>query len=1045
VPGRRTERFLTAVLFTDIVGSTEVAAELGDRGWRELVQEHHRLVRAALQRHHGREVDTAGDGFFAIFDAPAEAAECALDAAEAVQALGIQIRAGIHVGEVEQMGAKVGGIAVPTAARIMAAAGGSEVLASGTVRDLAAGSGLYFEDRGERELKGVPGSWRLYAVTRSSAAPTVTEAPAAQTPEDRAARRAAAIRRSEARPFWQRHPRASAGVAVVLALAVAAAGALVWSPWRPKALAGVAENAIGVIDPGRNEIVGQASLDDQPAAIAVGDGSVWVTNQGSNTVSRVNPSTQAVVDSIDVGKGPVGVATSNGSVWVADSGARSVSRINVATGHVVATIATGNSPTAIAVGSGGVWVANTGDGTITRIDLASGHAAPAVSVGSLPDALAIDGTGLWVASQDGATVSHLDPTSGAALAAPIPVGSRPGAITLGAGSVWVANTGDGTVSRIDPKQDRVTGTVVVGGAPAGLAMDGTTLWVADATGAVERVDTAASSGGTPIRVATVSAPQAIAIAGHEVWFASRASEASHRGGILRVVSRDPIALDPNAFTVAEFQSLIGDGLVGYRRIAGIAGSQLLPHLAIAITPPTDGGLTYAFHLRSGLRYSNGTPLLASDFVYAMERVFQVADPDFGNVGASFYASVVGAEACMPAPVKDCDLSQGVVADDAARSVTFHLTKPDPDFLYKLAIDFAFPVRKGTVPDNAFASKPYPGIGPYQVASASATTIRLTRNPNFRSWDQQVRPAGFVDEMLWTSGIDPEEQVKMVEAGTADYMVDQIPADAFATLETNFTPQLHIAAQTTTFLFFNTQRAPFDKLALRQAVSVAIDRTEVSKLRGGSGAAQVTCQILPPNFPGYEPYCPYSADPAPNGRGPWNGPDLAAARKLVAASGAAKTPIVVGPFSPRLNPIASYVVGLLRAMGFQNVTEKDATEGSQVFKAIFEEKSFQISAFEFIQDYPGPDTFLGQFTCGNPDNFTFFCDPSLDKRIEQARDLQTTDAAAAARAWAVVDRKVIDLGLWCPLVNEGSDVVSARVGNYQYNLSYGMLLDQAWVK
>jgi YVTN family beta-propeller protein len=944
------------------------------------------------------------------------------------------------------MGAKVGGIAVPTAARIMAAAGGSEVLASGTVRDLAAGSGLDFEDRGERELKGVPGSWRLYAVTRSSDAPTLAGAPAAaQTPEDRAARRAAAIRRSEARPFWQRHPRASAGVAVVLALAVAAAGALVWSPWRPKALAGVAENAIGVIDPGRNEIVGQASLDDQPAAIAVGDGSVWVTNQGSNTVSRVNPSTRAVVDSIDVGKSPAGVATSSGSVWVADSAARSVSRINVATGRVVATIATGNSPTAIAVGSGGVWVANTGDGTITRIDLASGQASPAVSVGSLPDALAIDATGLWVASQDGATVSHLDPTSGAALAAPIPVGSRPGAITLGAGSVWVANTGDGTVSRIDPKQDRVTGTVDVGGAPTGLAIDGTTLWVADATGAVERVDTTASSGATPLRVATVSAPQAIAIVGDEVWFASRASEATHRGGTLRAVSRDPIALDPNAFTVAEFQSLVGDTLVGFKRIAGIAGSQLLPHLAIAIPKPTDGGLTYAFHLRSGLRYSNGRPLLASDFVYAMERVFQVADPDFGNLGAPFYSSVVGADACLPAPVKHCDLSKGVIADDAAQSVTFHLTKPDPDFLYKLAIDFVSPVRKGTVPDNAFASKPYPGIGPYQVASASATSIRLTRNPNFRSWDPQVRPAGFVDEMIWTSGIDPEEQVKMVEAGTADYMVDQIPADAFATLETNFTPQLHIAAQTTTFLFFNAKRPPFDKVALRQAVSLAIDRNEVSKLRGGPGAAQVTCQILPPNFPGYEPYCPYSADPAPNGRGPWNGPDLARARKLVAESGVANVPIVVGPFAPRLNPVAPYVVRLLRDIGFRNVTEKEVTDGSEVYKAVIEQKDFQIGAFEFIQDYPGPDTFLGAFTCGNPDNFTLSCDPSLDTLIERARDLQTTDAAASARAWAVADRKVIDLGLWCPLVNEGSDVVSARVGNYQYNLSYGMLLDQVWVK
>src|SRR3954471_1383223 len=133
---RRQERFLTTVLFTDIVGSTDLASELGDKAWRELVQEHHRLVRAALKRYRGRELDTAGDGFFAIFDAPAAAVECALEVARQVQPLGLQIRAGIHVGEVEQSGGKVSGITVPIGSRIMAQADPSEVLASGTVRDL---------------------------------------------------------------------------------------------------------------------------------------------------------------------------------------------------------------------------------------------------------------------------------------------------------------------------------------------------------------------------------------------------------------------------------------------------------------------------------------------------------------------------------------------------------------------------------------------------------------------------------------------------------------------------------------------------------------------------------------------------------------------------------------------------------------------------------------------------------------------------------------------------------------------------------------------
>ncbi|MDQ2933376.1 MAG: hypothetical protein M3R49_00075 [Chloroflexota bacterium] len=506
MPGRLTERFLTTVLFTDIVGSTDVAAEFGDRAWRELVEEHHRLVREALKRHGGREIDTAGDGFFAIFDAPAAAAECALDAIEAVQALGIQIRAGLHVGEVEKSGAKVTGISVPTAARIMAAAGGSELLASSTVRDLAAGSGLQFDDRGERELKGVPGTWRLYVVTRrgqSAAAETPTTA-------DRAARRAAAVRRAEARPFWERHPRLTAATAIGLTAVVVAGAALVWSPWRPKALAGVAENSIGVIDPGRNEIVAATKVDGQPAGIAVGEGAVWVTNAESNTVSRIDPSTRAVVQTIDVGKTPAGITTGHGSVWVANSGGRSVTRINATTNRPVDEIDVGTYPTAIAFGADAVWVTNAGDGTLSRIDAATGKAAAPISVASLPVAMAVAPDGLWVASQDGAAVSHLDPSSGAALSAPIPVGWRPSAMAIGAGALWVANTGSGSVSRIDTASGSVLGVVNVGGSPTSVAVDGTTLWVGDANSAVLRVDTA-NPGVAPVRIGTNSAPQAIAV------------------------------------------------------------------------------------------------------------------------------------------------------------------------------------------------------------------------------------------------------------------------------------------------------------------------------------------------------------------------------------------------------------------------------------------------------------------------------------------------------------------------------------------------------
>lgn len=162
-----TDRVLATVLFTDIVGSTERAAELGDRRWRELIEGHHALVRRELARFRGREIDTAGDGFLAAFDGPARAIRCASAVAEGVRPLGLEVRAGLHTGECEVMGDKLGGIAVHIGARIAALAGPGEVLVSSTVKDLVAGSGLEFEDRGTYPLKGIPGDWRLFAVRRT--------------------------------------------------------------------------------------------------------------------------------------------------------------------------------------------------------------------------------------------------------------------------------------------------------------------------------------------------------------------------------------------------------------------------------------------------------------------------------------------------------------------------------------------------------------------------------------------------------------------------------------------------------------------------------------------------------------------------------------------------------------------------------------------------------------------------------------------------------------------------------------------------------------
>jgi class 3 adenylate cyclase/pimeloyl-ACP methyl ester carboxylesterase len=156
---------LATVLFTDIVGSTERAAALGDHAWRELLERHHGLIRRELARFRGDEQDTAGDGFFATFDGPARAIRCAQALVEGMRGLGLEVRTGVHTGECELHEGKVAGLAVSIGARVAASAASGEVLVSQTVKDLVAGTGLLLEDRGERELKGVPGTWRLYAAT----------------------------------------------------------------------------------------------------------------------------------------------------------------------------------------------------------------------------------------------------------------------------------------------------------------------------------------------------------------------------------------------------------------------------------------------------------------------------------------------------------------------------------------------------------------------------------------------------------------------------------------------------------------------------------------------------------------------------------------------------------------------------------------------------------------------------------------------------------------------------------------------------------------
>lgn len=1044
---------------TDIVSSTEHAAELGDRGWRDLVHLHHQLVRDALRRHGGREVDTAGDGFFAVFDAPAAAVQCAAEIAERVNELGVQIRAGVHVGEVEQVAGKVGGLSVPIAARITGLAGAGEVLVSSTVRDLAAGAGLRFEDRGLRQLKGVPGEWRIYAVPpvafEAAGAGPEPFTPGPAEVQDLAHRRAAAVRRARSRPIWERRPRLVAATAVGLTAILATSGLLVWRPWQPAALASIEEESIGVIDVGRGEIVGSVQLGAQPGAIATGEGFAWVVNTGSDTVARVDLATRTVTREIDVGRAPTGIAIAGGSIWVANSGGRTVTRINADTARVVDTIDVGNGPAALTASDDAVWVAISRDSTIIRIDAASGTPGEPIPVAAGPLALVVDDRGLWVASADAAAVSRLDPRTGVTSAPPIPLPARPVAIAIAAGSLWVAAE-DGTLTRIDATSGRVTATVDVGGTPSAITADDSAIWIADREGSVVRLDPADPSS-PPQRIATESAPEAVATVPGELWVTTRAAASAHRGGTLRAVfvrfnpqgQTTFDGLDPAVPIPYNAAMLQADGLVGYRRVGGLAGSTLLPNLAMAVPRPTDGGRVYAFQLRPDLVYSDGRPVRASDFRRAIERSFQVGAQGFA-VGNLFYRSIEGAEDCSSpdfSPIERCDLSDGIETDDQSGSVIYRLSKSDPDFLTKLALSPAYPIPDG-MDMAALVDGAVPGTGPYVVAEVTDDEIRFTRNERFRVWNAAVRPDGFPDEIVYQfvpPDTAPEERVAMIGSGEADYTPlrgpMRLPPELMLQVSRQYAGQVHIGPALLTTLVIDAARPPFDNQEVRQAVSLALDRGALAQAYGGPPAVGVTCQFLPPGWPGYQPYCPFTADPDAGGR--WHAPDLAAAKRLVEASGTSGAEVVVGPVRAPHAETRDELARVLEELGYQVTVDRDVDDA--YVSAALGEGRIQVGIFDVVPDILAPSTYFREFICATPSSIGAPCDPAYDALFEEALAFQATDAAAAAAKWAEVERAAVDLALWVPLFHQGSDFVSDRVGNVQFHPSLFVLLDQLWVE
>ena len=271
------------------------------------------------------------------------------------------------------------------------------------------------------------------------------------------------------------------------------------------------------------------------------------------------------------------------------------------------------------------------------------------------------------------------------------MGNGPEGVAIAAGGVWVTNSLDGTLTKVDPEAMAIASTTPVGDGPAGITYGNGSLWIADRYGgSIAKVDPRTASVSD---ISVAGEPLTSTVASNVLWVATQASPTAHLGGTFRIGSLsgldtiDPAtAYDPTSWSIL---SITNDGLVAFQRVGGPQGAAIVPDLATSIPRPSDGGRTYTFQLRPGIRYSDGTPLRAGDFRLALERTFAQA----GGL-ARYFSRLVGAQACTKDPAT-CDLSDGVVTNDAAATVTFHLTEPDPELLYVLALPAAFAVPQGT--------------------------------------------------------------------------------------------------------------------------------------------------------------------------------------------------------------------------------------------------------------------------------------------------------------------------------------------------------------
>ena len=842
-----------------------------------------------------------------------------------------------------------------------------------------------------------------------------------------------------------RSRRLTAAAVAILACGLVAGG-VVWAR-RSQTARPVPSNSVGPV--GTHGLAGEAvAMPAVPVALAEAAGSVWVLNETESTVTRVDPDTRRVLETIpDVGDDPKAIAASGNDIWVAAFAAREVTRISAAANKVVDRITVGNKPISVVASPDAVWVANSADNTLQRIDPKTDKTDPPLPVGDGPSALALEGTSLWVANRGTATVSQIDTRTGERAAADVPVDAGPSALAVTPTDVWVANELSETVSRIDRASGQVT-KIAVGDGPSSLAVVDAAVWVSDTnSGSLSLIDAGANAVTT---VSVSSSPKGIARIGDQVWVASSAFAGSeHVGGTLTVAFGQPFTTIDPAFAydadIGQALTPVYDGLVTARGGGPVSAGILVPDLATELPRPVDGGKTYIFTIRKGVSYSDGRPVLASDFARGFRRAL-VGDSPVAPV------NLVGAEGCIKnasilglplvvhrLPRSVCDLSRGVIADDATGLLTLHLTAPDADFVYLAGK--VVPSPPGT-PDTDIGRTPLPSTGPYQIGEFDIDgSLTLVRNPHFSAWSVAAQPAGYPDVIRIQVERDEAAAVDAVLNGKADLTQSKTRFDLTTTLPTRTNVSYQENAQ---YVYLNSKQPPFDRKEVRQALNYAVDRRALIALYpGSSAAATLSCQLLPPSFPGYRPYCPYQTGRAD---GPYAGPDMDKARLLVRQSGTTQIPITIHRLAVSLyQQFPDYIAKILRDLGYTVTIEDIPPGGDDPWSPVL--AGYQIfTMWGWTPDYPNPASFYyAQASCSTP-NMNQFCDQAVETLAKAASELATSDPNAALADWTEVDRRLTDDAAFLTLGNHKRlDVTSERLGNLQQRGGVGPDISQLWVR